>query len=351
MGSFAGAVKAEIIKQYQNVASARVINAVETASEKTGVDFKFLMEKASTESSFDPSAKSRSSSATGLYQFIDDTWLHMVKEHGEKYGLGDMADKIEIKNGKACVDDGSLKKEILALRKNPEISACMAGEFSADNAQYLEQHTDSNVGSTELYLAHFMGAGGAAKFLNARAQHGSASAAALFPAAAKANKNIFYDKSGKARSLDAVYNLFSKKFTGGQAASSSTVSASTASQPTQAPAATAASSTRHTHMAHLSHGHSGVARALSSSDVASAAASLWQQAATDQTLTLDADAADSDAVSSGFTHSSAAVSRLASYSIIAMSQMNETLGTAASVHGSVHDSQSHTKYRRSSYGA
>ena len=310
------------------------------------------MQKASTESSFNPAAKSKTSSATGLFQFVENTWLTMVKKHGSEFGLGDYANKITVNSdGKACVSDCDTKKAILALRKNPEISACMAGEFSADNAQYLEGHTDSAVGSTELYLAHFMGAGGAAKFLNAREHNGNASAAALFPAAAKANKNVFYDKSGKPRSLDAVYNLFSKKFNGGTAASSSTVSASTASQPTQAPAAMAASSSRHTHMAHLTHGHAGVARALSPSDVASAAASLWQQAASDQTLTLTADDADSDAVSSGFTHSSAAVSRLASYSIIAMSQMNETLGTAASVNGSVHDSQSHNKYRRSSLGA
>jgi hypothetical protein len=207
-----GQHKSEIIARYQGVASQDVIKAVQKASAKTGVDFAFLMEKASTESNFNPAAKSKSSSARGLYQFLEDTWLRMVKKHGDKYGLGDMADKIEIKGGRACCTTD--KEKILALRNDPEISALMAGEFSSDNKDYLKGNTRDKVGSTELYLAHFMGAGGAAKFLNARAVNGDVLAKDLFPTAAKANKAIFYDARKQARSLDEVYNLFAKKFGG-----------------------------------------------------------------------------------------------------------------------------------------
>ena len=328
MGSYAAASQAQIAKQYQNVASTRVINAVANASARSGVDFKFLMEKASTESSFDPSAKSKSSSATGLYQFIDQTWLNVVKAHGDKYGLGDYADKIEIMDGKACVDDSATKKQILALRQNPEISACMAGEFSADNAAYLQDHTQTDVGSTELYLAHFMGAGGAAKFINARDFDGSADAAKVFPAAAKANKNVFFDHSGKVRSLDQVYDLFSKKFSGGQATGSSTVSASTASQPTKASATASAAATPHTHGSHLK----GSARTLPVFDDANEADDIiWNddpRFKNHQFTTADFTA--SSTPGTGFSHSSAAVSRLSPYSIMAMSQMSETLNDAAS---------------------
>lgn len=210
MSISAGHYKSDIAAKYQGVASQDVIKAVQKASDKTGVDFAFLMEKASTESNFNPTAKSKSSSARGLYQFLEDTWLRVVKKHGDKYGLGELADKIEIKGGRACCT-GSREK-ILALRNDPEISALMAGEFSSDNEDYLKDNTKGKVGSTELYLAHFMGAGGAAKFLNARAVNGNVAGKDLFPAAAKANKTVFYDSKHRPRSLDDIYNFFARKF-------------------------------------------------------------------------------------------------------------------------------------------
>lgn len=213
------AAKAGNVHKYQNVASQNVINAVQKASARTGVDFGFLMEKAAAESSFNPTAKAKTSSATGLYQFIESTWLSMVKTHGDKYGLGEYADKIEMKNGKPCVEDCD-RAEILNLRNDPEIAALMAGEFTADNRDFLKRNVGGKIGSTELYFAHFMGAGGAAKFLNSRNINGDVTAADLFPAAAKANKNVFYDrKTGEARSLDDVYAYFDKKFSGAAGAS------------------------------------------------------------------------------------------------------------------------------------
>ncbi|MBI3441333.1 MAG: transglycosylase SLT domain-containing protein, partial [Proteobacteria bacterium] len=162
----------KIINKYQGVASRQVIHAVETAAARTGADFSFLMEKASTESGFNSAAKAKSSTATGLFQFIDSTWLHMVKEFGPKYGLGKFADQIQDRDGKLCVDDCQTKSAILDLRKNPEIAALMAGEFSTGNKQYLTEHTNAPVGRTELYLAHFLGAHGAADFLNNRENNG-----------------------------------------------------------------------------------------------------------------------------------------------------------------------------------
>lgn len=209
-------MKAQIAHKYQGVASPKVINAVQKASTRTGVDFAFLMEKASAESNFNPTAKSKSSSATGLFQFIENTWLSMVKRHGDEFGLGDYADQIEMKNGRCCVEDDEMKKKILSLRNDPEISALMAGVFTAENKAYLEKNTQCDVGSTEMYLAHFMGAGGATKFLNCRDYDGDAVAAKLFPKQAHANKNIFYDrKTGHARTLDQIYDIFDKKFTDG----------------------------------------------------------------------------------------------------------------------------------------
>jgi hypothetical protein len=216
MGSAASFADSKIIDKYQGLASPQVIRAVQKASARTGVDFAFLMEKASAESSFDPKAKSNSSSATGLYQFISDTWLRLVKNHGAEFGLGQYADQIQMQDGKPTVADAATRHKILNLRNDPEVSALMAGAYSADNKAYLENHTDQDIGGTELSLAHFMGAGGAAKFLNCRACTPDAAAAKLFPHEAHANKGLFYDHAThKPRTLDQIYQFFANKFTGG----------------------------------------------------------------------------------------------------------------------------------------
>lgn len=187
-----------------------VVNAIAQASGKTGVDFAYLLQQAKTESNFDSAAKAGSSSAQGLYQFIERTWLGMVKEHGDKYGLGDLADQID---SRYRVKDHAVRKQILDLRNDPVISSQMAAEFALENEQTLDKLWGGEVGSTELYLAHFLGAGGAASFLNARDESPLAPAADLFPKAARANRNVFYDsKSGKARSVEEVYQFFDKKF-------------------------------------------------------------------------------------------------------------------------------------------
>ena len=191
-------------------AGEKIADAIQQAASKTGVDFSYLLQQAQVESSFKADAKSSSSSATGLYQFIDSTWISMVNKYGDKYGLSDYADKIS-DNGK--VADKQTKKDILNLRNNPEICSLMAGEFAAENKSYLENCVkNGDIGSTELYMAHFMGAGGAGKFLNALHKDPTASAADAFPQAAAANKNVFYTKGGKEKSLAEVYAFFDNKF-------------------------------------------------------------------------------------------------------------------------------------------
>ncbi|MBP2302361.1 transglycosylase SLT domain-containing protein [Azospirillum picis] len=193
---------------------ADVEAAVRNASAKTGVDFSYLMEKAAVESGFRTDVKSSSSSATGLYQFIDSTWLQTVKAHGADHGLGKYANAIQMRSdGRAAVADPAMKQEILDLRKDPNVSALMAAEFTRDNKEYLEETVDGKIGSTELYLAHFLGAGGASKFLNAMQESPGRTARDVFPDAAAANKAVFYDKAtGKAKSLKEIYDRFATKF-------------------------------------------------------------------------------------------------------------------------------------------
>ena len=71
-----------------------VEGALRNASQATGVDFDFLVRTARRESSFNPSAKAPTSSAAGLFQFVEQTWLATVKQHGAKHGLQRFADMI-----------------------------------------------------------------------------------------------------------------------------------------------------------------------------------------------------------------------------------------------------------------
>lgn len=197
------------LSQLVDKAGAKIASAIQNASAKTGVDFSYLLKQAQIESSFKSDVKASSSSATGLYQFIDKTWLSMVNKHGDKYGLSDLASQINDNGKVAC---NAVKKEILELRKDPELCSLMAAEMAADNKAHLEKSTGKAAGATELYMAHFMGPAGASKFLNALDKNPNTNAAKLFPDAASANKNVFFDKSGKAKTLEQVYAQFDKKF-------------------------------------------------------------------------------------------------------------------------------------------
>jgi len=193
---------------------AHIYRAVADASQRVGVSFAYLMSKAETESSFNANAQAGTSSAKGLYQFIESTWLDMVKKNGAEYGLEKYANAITRRsNGSLTVADPALRREILALRKDPQLSAYMAAEYANENRQYLSARLNREVTDTDLYMAHFLGAGGAVKFLTAMDKNPNQRAAAILPTAADANHGVFYSRSsGNALSLAQVYDRFNRKF-------------------------------------------------------------------------------------------------------------------------------------------
>jgi hypothetical protein len=190
----------------------QVVACIQNASASTGMDFSYLMAQAARESSFDPNAKATTSSAHGLYQFVEQTWLSVFKDHGADYGYGDLASKISTDaDGHMVVKDAALKKQILGLRKDPQLSAEMAAEHASDNQAIMEKKLGRPVTGTDLYLAHFLGVQGATKFLRNMKSDPAASAADLFPAAADANNAVFYKDDGSAKSVSEVYQSFGKK--------------------------------------------------------------------------------------------------------------------------------------------
>jgi hypothetical protein len=193
--------------------SGRVQNAIASASASTGVSFRYLYHQAGIESGFNPNAKASTSSASGLYQFTDQTWLGVLKQHGAEHGLSWASDAITRgSNGHYYVADATTRQEILALRQNPETSAAMAGEYASDNQAILQSKLGRATNSTDLYMAHFLGPAGATRFLSAMQNNPDAPAASVMPAAAHANRWVFYDKGGNPRSLSDVYQRFAARF-------------------------------------------------------------------------------------------------------------------------------------------
>lgn len=187
--------------------------AIGRAAERTGVDFTYLFNQAKTESGLDPDARARNSSASGLYQFIDQSWLGVVKQHGAKHGLGWAADAIRQRGGRYTVDP-SMRQAVFGLRDQAEPAALMAAEFASDNADGLSRALGRQPSSTDLYFAHFLGLDGAKRFLRAADANPNATAASAFPREARANRSIFYTRSGEARSLGEVYALMGRKMGG-----------------------------------------------------------------------------------------------------------------------------------------
>ncbi|MGO4715231.1 lytic transglycosylase domain-containing protein [Bradyrhizobium sp. 2TAF24] len=192
---------------------ARITSAIRQAADATGASFEYLLSAAKMESNLDPGASSSTSSAKGLYQFIEQTWLGTVKEAGPSLGYGKYADAItKSASGTYSVSDPATRDEILKLRDDPAVNAAMAGVLTQSNSFKLTGALGRRPSDGELYIAHFMGAGGAAKLINAAQDSPRADATQMFPNAAAANRPIFYDRNGSARSVSEVYSVLTTRY-------------------------------------------------------------------------------------------------------------------------------------------
>lgn len=189
-----------------------VSRAISNAATRTGVPFDYLVAQARIESSLDPGARAKTSSAAGLFQFTNQTWLATLSQHGATHGLDWAANAIRKgANGQYQVSDDTLRQQIMDLRFDPDAASSMAAEFAGDNADLLRNRFGEEPEPVDLYLAHFLGAQGAAQFLTAWRADPDAAAAPLNPAAAAANRSIFYKGDGSARSFDEIRNIFAAK--------------------------------------------------------------------------------------------------------------------------------------------
>jgi len=188
--------------------SGAVVQALQKAAAATGSDFHYLLGTAMRESSLKPNATSSSSSATGLFQFIDQTWLATVKQSGASLGYGKYADAItRTSSGRYVVNNAATRRAVMNLRYDPSANAVMAGAFTRANATRLSRALGRAPTDGELYIAHMLGQSGAVKLITSAENAPQSSAARLFPNAARANHSIFFDKQGGARSSADVYRV------------------------------------------------------------------------------------------------------------------------------------------------
>ena len=191
----------------------RIAGAIKQAAGTTGANFEYLLATAKMESDFNPTAGASTSSAHGLYQFIDQTWLGTVKEAGAQLGYGQYADAIsKSSSGSYSVSDPTARTAIMKLRDDPVVASAMAGILTQSNSFNLTGKIGRRPTDAELYMAHFMGVGGAARLISNAEDNPQASGAALFPNAAAANRSIFYDSTGRARSVSDVYSVLTSRY-------------------------------------------------------------------------------------------------------------------------------------------
>src|ERR1700724_726112 len=151
-----------IVDSIGNTAAA-IVGAIRDAARATGASFQYLLATAQVESSLNATATVSTSSAKGLFQFVDQTWLATMKQAGPALGYGQYADAIvQTPTGNYAVPDPAMRREILALRDDPVANAALAGAFTQQNAALLTQRIGRTPTEGELYIAHFLGAGGGA---------------------------------------------------------------------------------------------------------------------------------------------------------------------------------------------
>ncbi|MBS0248793.1 MAG: transglycosylase SLT domain-containing protein [Proteobacteria bacterium] len=201
------------VDRVANGLAPQISGAIRQAAQSTGISFQYLLTTAQIESNLNPSAQAPTSSAKGLYQFIDQTWLGTVKQSGAAYGMGQYADAIsQTADGQYQVADPATRSAIMKLRTDPAASAMMAGVLARNNAEQLNATIGRAPTEGELYTAHFLGPDGAGRLINAAANNPNTNAAAMFPAAAGANRPIFYHRDGSPKTVAEVYDRLTGKF-------------------------------------------------------------------------------------------------------------------------------------------
>ena len=167
----------------------------------TGASFEYLLATAQAESGMNPQAASTDLvGARPLPVHRPDLARHAEALGPEPSATARYADAIvQTAPGRYEVPDAPMRRDIMALRDDPAANAAMAGALTRDNAAAARRRgSAASRRDGELYIAHVLGSAGAVRLTTLAATNPSAAADAVFPAAAEANRAIFYDRQGRA---------------------------------------------------------------------------------------------------------------------------------------------------------
>jgi Transglycosylase SLT domain len=190
-----------------------LVETIMKAARATETDPILLMAIADKESSFSTAVKAKTSSATGLYQFIESTWLKVVRDFGAKHGLEKEAKAINWVDDELTVADAAERARILELRRDPYLSALLAAEMLKRDRTRIAKRIGRDLSDGETYLAHFLGPDDAERFLEKVVGQPKAAAVKLLPRPARANRSIFFARAGrklKGLSVAEVHGKFEK---------------------------------------------------------------------------------------------------------------------------------------------
>jgi hypothetical protein len=187
----------------------RLVETIVRAARQTGADPALLMAIADKESSFSTGVKAQTSSATGLFQFIDTTWYRGLRQFGAQHGLAKEAAEIEGPDDKPVITDPRERARILSLRDDPYLSALIAAEMLNHDGGRIARSIGRDLTEGETYMTHFLGPQDATRFMEKVVDQPKLTAAKLLPKPAHANKPIFFARGrSKPLSIGAVHDEF-----------------------------------------------------------------------------------------------------------------------------------------------
>ncbi|GGC26384.1 hypothetical protein GCM10011504_00850 [Siccirubricoccus deserti] len=197
-----------------------LVPALGRAARATGVDPVLLVALAWQESRFDVRARNPRSSARGLMQFTEATWLEVVRDFGPRHGLARRAAQLSTdrESGAISTRNPRHRRRILELRNEPRFAAVLAAERVSQARTGLERALGRRATSSDLYLVHLLGPSGARSFLEAmQKQPGRKASEVVSREGLARNREIFVAReTGRPLSLAVVHRWVGRSIAGQQ---------------------------------------------------------------------------------------------------------------------------------------
>ena len=141
-------------------------DTVVRAAQATNTDPTVLRALADQDPALLPNRRVTTSSAQGVFQFGEGTWLEVLRRYGPKHGYRAEAKAIRIVRGRPVVANSPERARLLSLRRDPYLSGLMAGELITTHRQILAGKVARDPAFAELYMGYALSLNGANRFVD-----------------------------------------------------------------------------------------------------------------------------------------------------------------------------------------